>query len=91
MPNLLMHLSSVWLRVISEDNFIVIFIKPNLFAWITIFMRKENPLILSKNSGDAALQRLLSTFAIHVIKYFVTYVPFPAFTLECMKHGLKLW
>ena len=89
MPNLLMHLSSVWLRVISEDNFIVIFIKPNLFAWITIFMRKENPLILSKNSGDAALQRLLSTFAIHVIKYFVTYVPFPAFTLECMKHGCR--
>jgi len=50
-------------------------------------MRKEYSLILSKTGGDTAFQRLLSVFAIQLIKYSVTYLPFPAFILECVKHG----
>jgi abhydrolase domain-containing protein 6 len=52
-------------------------------------MRKEYSLILSKNLGDTAFQRLLSLFAIQLIKYFVTYLPFPAFILGCVKHGCR--
>lgn len=52
-------------------------------------MKKEYSLILSKNLKDTAFQRLLSIFTIQLIKYFVTYVPFPAFILECVKHGCR--
>ena len=52
-------------------------------------MRKENSFILSKNGEDRALQRLQSLFAIQLIKYFVRYVPLPAFILECVRHGCR--
>ena len=52
-------------------------------------MRKEYSLILSKNLKDTAFQRLLSVFAIQLIKYSVTHLPFPAFILECVKHGCR--
>ena len=52
-------------------------------------MRKEYSLILSKTGGDTAFQRLRSDFAIQLIKYCITYVPFPALILECVKHGCR--
>jgi pimeloyl-ACP methyl ester carboxylesterase len=52
-------------------------------------MRKEYSLILSKNLGGSTFQRLLSLFAIQLVKYCVTYLPFPAVIMECVKHGCR--
>ena len=61
----------------------------NGLVWKSNFMRKEYSLILSKNVGDTAFQRLLSLFAIQLIKYSVKYVPFPALILKCVRHGCR--